>query len=78
MAMGCVPVVAPDVDMDSYANPLVEGTHYLRVKTPEEAIKVLKSVSKDDWERMHLAGRTWWEKNASCRGSFELTRSLVE
>ena len=78
MAMGCVPVVAPDVDMDSYANPLVEGTHYLRVKTPEDAIKVLKSVSKDDWERMHLAGRTWWEKNASCRGSFELTRSLVE
>jgi len=77
MAMGCVPVVTPEVDMDSYANPPICGIHYLRAKSPEEVAGLLAAVSKESWEKMSLAGQTWWKENASCKGSFELTRGLV-
>jgi hypothetical protein len=77
MAMGCVPVVSPEVDMDSYANPPVEGVHYLRVSTPEDVAGVVGAVSKESWEKMSAAGRVWWNENASCAGSFRLTRELI-
>ena len=77
MAMGCVPVVSTDVDMDSYANPPVSGVHYLRVSSPEDIPSAVGGVSKDDWEKMSAAGRIWWNENASCAGSFALTQRLV-
>ncbi len=77
MAMGCVPVVSSEVDMDSYANPPVEGVHYLRVSAPEDVAGVVGAVSKGCWEKMSAAGRVWWSENASCAGSFQLTARLV-
>lgn len=77
MAMGCVPVCAPEVDMDSYAEPPVEGVHYLRVAGPDSAAATVASVSKVDWEKMSAACKTWWERNASCAGSFGLTKDLI-
>ncbi len=76
MAMGCVPLVAPDVDMESYANPPVHGTHYLRVETPEEAAAIARAMPKERWEDMSAACKTWWLANASCEGSFALTKKL--
>jgi hypothetical protein len=78
MAMGCVPLVSEWVDMSSYANPPVEGTHYIRLKNSRDIPAVIASVSKESWEAMSAACRTWWAENASCKGSFELTRRLVE
>jgi hypothetical protein len=75
MAMGCVPVVAADVDMDSYAVPLIAGTHYIRVNSPEDVKDAIESVS--DWEKMSAAGKAWWKDNASCAGSFALTQKLI-
>jgi hypothetical protein len=79
MAMGCVPVVAADVDMDSYAVPPVEGLkgHYLRVNSPEDVASAIASVSKEDWTAMSAACRKWWAENASCAGSFALTKRLA-
>lgn len=77
MAMGCVPVVAADVDMDSYAVPPVAGVHYLRVNSPEDVQAVVGAVSKDDWTAMSSACRQWWAENASCAGSFKLTKRLA-
>jgi hypothetical protein len=79
MAMGCVPVVAANVDMDSYSVPPVEGVggHYLRVNTPEDVASVIGAVSKEDWIAMSTACRLWWKENASCAGSFELTKRLA-
>ena len=48
MAMGCVPLVAPECDMDSYAEAPIEGVHYKRVKTPEEAQKIVETIEKDE------------------------------
>lgn len=77
MAMGCVPVVAADVDMDSYAVPPMAGVHYLRVNGPEDVASVVGAVSKDDWTAMSAACRQWWAENASCAGSFALTKRLA-
>lgn len=78
MAMGCVPLVAPEVDMTNYVEPPVEGVHFFRVKTPEEARKLSEEVTKDTWEAMSAAGRDWWSRNASMAGSFALTKRLIE
>ena len=77
MAMGCVPLVAPDVDMDGYADPPVAGIHFIRVTTPEEARDVASQMSKESWEKMSEACHTWWKKNCSCEGSFRLTDKLI-
>ncbi len=78
MAMGCVPVVAPEVDMDSYAEPPVEGIHYIRVQSPEEAHQRLSEIGEQEWTTMSQACRNWWVRNCSCEGSFQLTKRLVE
>jgi hypothetical protein len=77
MAMGCVPVVAPEVDMSSYADPPVEGVHYLRVGSPEEAARVVAELGADTWAKMSAAGRDWWRRNASAEGSWKTTAAAV-
>jgi len=77
MAMGCVPIVAAEVDMDSYAVPPVEGVHYLRVKTPAEVKEKIGAVSAETWEKMSVACFDWWRQNCSAEGMWALTRALA-
>jgi hypothetical protein len=72
MAMGCVPVVAPEVDMTNYADPPVEGIHYIRVASPADMVKLDAAA----WQKMSDAGKAWWAKNCSVKGLWELTKSL--
>ena len=78
MAMGCVPLVAPECDMDNYAEPPVEGVHYIRVASPEEAKQVASQMDEATWETMSASAHAWWKRNCSCEGSFALTKRLVE
>ncbi len=77
MAMGTVPIVAPDVDMTNYANPPQEGVHYIRVESPEEAKTISESMKEEQWTQMSGACRQWWKENASVEGSWALTKKLV-
>lgn len=77
MSMGCVPIVSADVDMENYAESPIEGIHYLRVKTPEEAKDLVASTSEETWGRMSAACRKWWKTNASAEGSWKLTEKLT-
>jgi hypothetical protein len=72
MAMGCVPVVAPEVDMTNYADPPIEGIHYIRVASPADIVKLDAAA----WQKMSDAGKAWWAKNCSVKGLWELTKSL--
>jgi hypothetical protein len=76
MAMGCVPLCAPDVDMESYANPPQEGVHYIRVHSPEDLSTKVRSISEEQWVTMSAACRQWWQENASAEGSWNLTQKL--
>ena len=78
MAMGCVPLVAPECDMDSYAEPPVEGVHYIRVSSPEQAKRVASEMDEATWESMSASAHAWWKRCCSCEGSFALTKRLIE
>ena len=75
MAMGCVPIVAPEVDMTNYAEPPQEGLHYLRVQNPDDVLEV-KNMTPERWTVMSAACRDWWERNASAEGMWRLTEKL--
>jgi hypothetical protein len=77
MAMGCVPVVAPEVDMDNYAEPPQEGLHYFRVREPADVKRILGEVTAERWTVMSAACRDWWARNASADGLWKLTQKLV-
>jgi hypothetical protein len=78
MALGTVPVVAADVDMSNYANPPIEGIHYIRVQDPAEADQKTEETTEEQWLSMSLACRDWWQKNCSVEGSWLLTKRLTE
>lgn len=77
MAMGCVPIVTPEVDMANYAEPPVEGKHYWVAETPEEARRLSLETSEEKWSEMSEACRAWWKRNASCDGMWALTKNLT-
>ena len=77
MAMGCVPVVTRDVDMENYANKPEESIHYLRGETPEELKAKMDAVTEEQWLKMSLACQQWWKENASAEGSWRLTQKLI-
>jgi hypothetical protein len=78
MGHGTVPIVVEGCDVVNYHEPWIEGVHYVGVKTPEEAIDKVSNISKNEWEYMHNACRSWYERNASPLGSFKLTEMLIE
>lgn len=80
MAMGTVPVVAPDVDIEHYASPPVEGIHYIRLKSfdPEEAKTTIASISQEKWEYMSRATHQWWVENASAEGLWTVTQQAIK
>jgi len=77
MAFGTVPVCAPEVDMDFYANPPVEGIHYLRVQNPEDLKKKLSLISDKKWLEMSEVSKQWYKENCSIDGLWKLTQQLV-
>jgi hypothetical protein len=77
MAMGCVPIVSEEVDMSHYSVPPMLGVHYFRVKSPEEAAHIVRSMGELRWSMMSTACRNWWANYASVDGSWELTERLT-
>jgi len=80
MAMGTIPVVAPDVDMTHYADPPVADIHYIRLETfdPSEVKNLLTGFGEQRWRMMSECAHKWWLKNCSAEGMWNLTKSLVE
>lgn len=77
LGMGAVPLFAPGVDT-TYAEPLVEGVHFLAVQSPADVVPTIRGVSEDQWAQLQADGTAWYERNASAEGAFEVTRRIVE
>jgi hypothetical protein len=77
MAMGTVPIVAPEVDMENYAEPPQEGLHYLRATKPEDVAPLVKNITAERWTMMSAACRDWWTRNASVDGMWAVTQRLT-
>jgi hypothetical protein len=79
MALGTVPVCAPDVDMKGYAVPPVAGVHYIQLKSfdAEEARLTVEAIPVEHWRKMSVAAHQWWKENASAAGLFALTKTIL-
>jgi hypothetical protein len=76
MGVGTVPVVLPGVDIQRYAEPPVEGTHFLRADTPA-ALAGIKKMPHGEWLRMSRAGRDWYARNVAPQGSLRRTLEVA-
>jgi len=76
LAMGTVPIVTADVDIDNYLEPLINGVHVIRVSDKVDAIdKIVNGMSEAKWAEMSEAGFQWWKRNCSVEGSWTQTRA---
>jgi len=70
MAFGTVPVVTPEVSIQSYYDPPIEGVHYLRANSPEDFKRVVSNVSQEKWETMSQACWEWYQRNVHSKQSW--------
>ena len=70
MAFGTVPIVTPEVTVESYMEPLVENKHYIAVKDEEEFVEKLKVITEDHWNLMSNACYEWYQRNVYSKQSF--------
>jgi len=75
MALGTVPIVTPDVNVSSYMDPLIENTHYILVKTPDDFKRIVTSITSEKWTKMSLACREWYQKNVHSENCW---RTMIE
>lgn len=73
MAVGCVPIITPGVDITHYAVPLIEGKHYLRAETPEEAKRLANEINHWEWSEMAHNCYSYYHHYLSPEGSWKLT-----
>ena len=75
LAMGTVPIVTADVDIDNYTEPLIDGVHVIRVTDKADAIdKIVYGMTEAKWAEMSEAGFQWWKRNCSVEGSWDQTK----
>jgi len=71
MAFGTVPIVTPDVSVSSYMEPLIENTHYILVKTPEELKQKIANIDEEQWTKMSSACYEWYQRNVHSKNCWK-------
>ena len=77
MSLGVVPIITPGVDLSFY-NLLEEGVHYIRVNEPGEIADKIDNISGSEWGDMSSNCLEWFNKNASIKGSFNITVEILK
>lgn len=70
MAFGTVPIVTPEVTMNSYMETLIEDTHYIRVKNVEEMRDKMEKIKEEKWKEMSEACYGWYDRNVNSKKSW--------
>ena len=71
MAFGTVPIVTPEVTVSSYMEPLIENTHYILVKTPEELKEKMANINNEQWTKMSTACYEWYQRNVHSKNCWK-------
>jgi len=77
MSLGTVPIITPEVCIDSFLHPPQEGVHYIRINHPGELKEKLKKISKEEWEKMSEACMEWYQTNAHSKNAWLLTIQTI-
>ena len=71
MAFGTVPIVTPEVSVSSYMEPLIENTHYILVKTPEELKQQITNMDEEQWKKMSYSCYEWYQRNVHSKNCWK-------
>ena len=63
MAFGTIPVVSPEVSIESYMEPLIENIHYLRIKNSIDFKQKIENMDKNKWNEMSKECYEWYQRN---------------
>lgn len=63
MAFGTVPLITPNVTIESYSDPLIENIHYIFVNNPNELKNKVETITQEQWEFMSDNCCKWYQKN---------------
>lgn len=63
MALGTVPIVTKNVNVESYISELKEGEHYVSAITCKQLKKKLKGIDEEKWREMSESCKTWYKNN---------------
>jgi len=63
MAFGTVPIITPDVSIQSYLDPPKENVHYIKVSSPKEMREKINNITQKQWEKMSKSRYEWYQKN---------------
>lgn len=63
MAFGTVPLVTPEVSIDSYMEKPLENIHYVRVSNPSELKEKIANINENKWREMSNACYQWYQRN---------------
>jgi len=77
MSLGTVPIITPDVCIDSFLHPPLEGVHYIRINHPSELKTKLKQISKEEWGKMSEACVQWYQNNVLSKNAWLLTIETI-
>lgn len=70
MAFGTIPIVTHGVTVDSYMEPLIENTHYIKVNSPEEIKEKINSINEKKWNVMSSACYEWYQRNVHSKSAW--------
>ena len=71
MAFGTVPIVTPEVTASSYMEPLIENTHYILVKNPDELKQKIANIDEEQWTKMSKACYDWYQRNVHSKNCWK-------
>ena len=77
MALGTVMLRTKGVNVDSYYEPLIEGTHYINVNSKDDVKRVVEEVSEEKWEIMSKACREWYLRNCHSKNTFNVWMNVM-
>jgi len=63
MAFGTIPVITPEVSIESYMEPLIENIHYIRVNNSNELKQKISEIDETKWNEMSKACYEWYQRN---------------
>ena len=77
MAFGTVPIITPEVEINSYINPPQENIHFIRISNPDEYKEKINNIDENKWINMSKACVDWYEKNVNSKNVWNTTISNI-
>jgi hypothetical protein len=70
MALGTVPIITPEVDVESFLVPPEKNKHYIRCDHPDNLKNILSTITEKEWKIMSNNCIEWYKTYIHSKNSF--------